>query len=69
MFPFTKFHAITKRIDTLIIHNTNYTDVFIVDVKILHELLPHSELLITNELGHTRILRDEKVIEKTVNFF
>lgn len=63
------FNEKLPKIDTLIIHDTNDTDVSIEDAQTLHKLLPHSELLITKKLGHTRILRDEKVIIKTVSFF
>lgn len=62
------FQEQLPKIDTLIIHDTNDSDVSIEDAHILHQLLPHSKLLITKELGHTRILRDEKVITKTVSF-
>lgn len=62
------FQEELPKIDTLIIHDTDDSDVSIEDAKVFNKLLPHSELLITEKLGHTRILRNEKVIISTVSF-
>lgn len=53
---------------TLIIHDQGDKDVSLDNATTLHKLLPQSELLITEGLGHTRILRDENVIQKTIFF-
>ena len=56
------------KIPTLIIHDKNDTDV---DVKAAHNISNHllnSELIITEGLGHRKILGNEKVINKIKEF-
>ena len=56
------------KIPTLIIHDKNDTDV---DVKAAHNISKHllnSELIITEGLGHRKILGNEKVINKIKEF-
>ena len=56
------------KIPTLIIHDKNDTDV---DVKAAHNINKHlsnSELIITEGLGHRKILGGEKVITKIKEF-
>ncbi len=52
----------------LIIHDQSDRDVSLENATTMHNLFPDSKLLITKNLGHTRILRDTEVIKEVVNF-
>ncbi|MCF6360101.1 MAG: alpha/beta hydrolase [Cyclobacteriaceae bacterium] len=51
-----------------IIHDKNDLEVPYQNAEALHTINPLSELLLTNGLGHTRILRDKKVVDTTIQF-
>lgn len=55
-------------IPVLIIHDNDDADVPVKAAHNIHENLKDSELLITNGLGHRKILGDAKVIKKIVAF-
>jgi len=55
-------------IPVLIIHDTDDDDVPVKAAHHIHENLKDSELMITNGLGHRKILGDAKVIKKIVTF-
>lgn len=55
-------------IPVLIIHDNDDADVPVKAAHHIHENLKKSELMITNELGHRKILGDAKVIKKIVAF-
>lgn len=61
-------HAGKINIPVLIIHDVNDKDVPYTAAETLHQNMPTSELLLTNGLGHRKILGDEDVIEKIVQF-
>ncbi len=52
----------------LIIHDKDDLEVPPRNAELLHQLKPNSELMLTNGLGHTRILRDELVVDRTLKF-
>lgn len=56
------------QIPTLVIHDKNDVDVTIEAAYDIHERLENGELMITEKLGHRKILGDEKVIAKTIDF-
>jgi pimeloyl-ACP methyl ester carboxylesterase len=53
---------------TLIIHDENDKDVPVSCAHHIHKHHLNSNLLITKDLGHNKILGDEKVIEEIINF-
>lgn len=53
---------------TLVIHDTEDRDVDLSCGKNIHKQLKNSDLIITNGLGHRRILRDKKVVEDIFDF-
>lgn len=55
-------------IPVLIIHDNDDADVPVKAAHHIHENLKDSELMITNGLGHRKILGDAKVIKKIVTF-
>lgn len=61
-------HAKKTDIPVLVIHDINDKDVPFTTSEIIHKNLQNSELLLTNGLGHRKILGDETVIEKIVQF-
>jgi pimeloyl-ACP methyl ester carboxylesterase len=68
---FTALHFITKLtkpVDLLLVHDDNDQEVPITHAFELMKVYPSAKLFITHDLGHTRILRDEKVIEKCLSF-
>ena len=68
---FTALHFITKLarpVDLLLVHDDNDPEVPITHAFELMKAYPSAKLLITHGLGHTRILRNENVIEKCVSF-
>ena len=52
----------------LIIHDKNDLEVPYHNAESIHKINATSELLLTKGLGHTRILRDDKVVESTIQF-
>ncbi len=55
-------------IPTLLFHDENDMDVPVSSSKNIRQNLRDSELIITQNLGHRRILKDEKVIAKILEF-
>lgn len=60
--------ALKVNIPILIIHDKNDKDVPFTAAEAISANLQNNELLITTGLGHRKILGDEKVIEKIVQF-
>ena len=56
------------KIPTLVIHDVDDVDVKIDSAHEIHEKLDNSELFITEGLGHRRILGNQKVINKIIDF-
>jgi pimeloyl-ACP methyl ester carboxylesterase len=56
-------------IPTLVIHDTNDTDVPVKCATDIHKNLSNGELFITEGLGHRRILINKQVIDKILIFF
>jgi pimeloyl-ACP methyl ester carboxylesterase len=68
---FTTLHFIRhikQEIKLLLVHDENDKDVSLQHALELKKVFPKAELLITKGLGHTRILKDEKVISNCVTF-
>jgi pimeloyl-ACP methyl ester carboxylesterase len=57
------------KIPVLVIHDNDDEDISVSEAYHLAENLTNKEILITNNLGHRKILGDLKVIEKIVEFF
>jgi esterase/lipase len=55
-------------IPTLIIHDANDNDVHVSCAHNIRQNLQHGELLITHNLGHRRILKDDFVMEQIMKF-
>ena len=55
-------------VPVLVIHDTDDKDVPVTAAHHIHKHLPNSELIITEGLGHRKILGDDKVIHEIVNF-
>lgn len=56
------------KIPTLVIHDTEDVDVHVSSAYEIKEALSNGEIYITEGLGHRRILGDEKVMEKILEF-
>ncbi len=54
---------------TLLIYDKNDDDVPAYHGKVVQKAIPGSELIYTENLGHTRILKDPKTIELILNWF
>ncbi len=52
----------------LLIHDEHDKEVELDQAFALQALIPGAELMVTKSLGHTRILRDEQVIQKSLDF-
>ncbi len=52
----------------LIIHDKDDLEVPYQNAKLLKRVNPKAQLLLTNGLGHTRILRDKNVVDATIKF-
>ena len=52
----------------LLIHDKNDKEVSIDQAETLKALIPGAEIMVTSLLGHTRILRNEAVIDKSLSF-
>jgi len=55
-------------ISTLVLHDTQDMDVDVSNAYKIRQNLVNGELLVTNGLGHRRILRDKKVIDRIIDF-
>ncbi|NEW78487.1 MAG: alpha/beta hydrolase [Gelidibacter sp.] len=55
-------------IPTLVLHDTEDADVLVSCAHHIRQNLEQGEILITNGLGHSRILKDTKVINRIVEF-
>lgn len=55
-------------IPTLVIHDSNDNDVHVSCANNIRQNLQQGELLITNGLGHRRILKDDFVINRIIDF-
>ena len=55
-------------IPTLVVHDEEDVDVHVSSAYEIHEKLDNSELLITKNLGHRRILGNSEVIQKIIAF-
>jgi len=64
----TSVVATSVEIPVLIIHDENDTDVNIKAAHNIHKHLKNSTLMITNNLGHRKILGNENVIDEISNF-
>ena len=53
---------------TLVVHDEKDNDVDVSCAYNIKENLINGSILISNGLGHTRILRDQNIINKTINF-
>lgn len=54
--------------DTLIIHDRDDRELPVADVNGLAKSLPRAEIVLTNGLGHHRILRDVGVVDRATRF-
>ncbi len=72
--PFHEFMSdrfvmrLTHSINWTIIHDTDDKEVSIKNAERLKEVYPSATMITTSGLGHVRILRDERVIEKCLEF-
>ena len=55
-------------VNLLLVHDENDIEVGLEQAQALHEIYPRSEMLVTQGLGHTRILKDDEVIERCLQF-
>jgi pimeloyl-ACP methyl ester carboxylesterase len=60
--------AETTLIPTLVIHDKNDPEVPVKAGINIHNHLKNGELMLTEKLGHRKILADQQVIEKIINF-
>ncbi|MGQ7947615.1 alpha/beta fold hydrolase [Flavobacterium sp. WC2509] len=60
--------AETTLIPTLVIHDKNDPEVSVKAGIHIHQHLKNGELMLTEKLGHRKILADQQVIEKIINF-
>lgn len=60
--------AKTIAIPVLVIHDENDSEVPVSCAHHIHQHLSHGELIITQHLGHRKILGDATVIQKTIQF-
>ena len=56
------------KIPVLVIHDKTDGDVPVSCAYKIRQNLEKGSLLITSELGHTKILRNQEVIKKSINF-
>ncbi|WP_378174508.1 alpha/beta hydrolase [Aquimarina sp. SS2-1] len=56
------------KIPTLVVHDKNDVDVHYSAAVEIHEKLKNGTLLLTEKLGHRKILGDEEIINKIINF-
>jgi pimeloyl-ACP methyl ester carboxylesterase len=60
--------ASSLKIPALIIHDEEDKEVRFPSAQMIHHAWPQSQLLITKGLGHRRILKDSKVIQRVADF-
>ncbi|REG97861.1 alpha/beta hydrolase [Flavobacterium aquicola] len=60
--------AETTLIPTLVVHDKNDPEVPVKAGINIHQHLKNGELMLTEKLGHRKILADQQVIEKIINF-
>jgi esterase/lipase len=68
---YTSSHLIQKvkqEIDLLLVHDEDDKEVGLEHAYELKRVYPRATLLVTKSLGHTRILKDERVIDQCVTF-
>lgn len=68
---FTALHFVKhlpKPIDLLLVHDADDREVSLQHPEMLVKIYPQAKLIATRGLGHTRILKDDKVIEQCVTF-
>jgi pimeloyl-ACP methyl ester carboxylesterase len=69
MDSYSSFHAATEiSIPVLVIHDENDEEVPVSCVHHIHQHLKNGDLMITQNLGHRKILGDAAVIQKTIQF-
>lgn len=70
-YEISAFHTASsmKTTPALVIQDADDKDVPRIHGEKLMEALPNANLLMTRGLGHSRVLRDNHVVEKTVEFF
>ena len=69
MSDYSAFKAAqTTKIPVLVIHDNQDFEVPVKAGIHIHKNLSAGELMLTNRLGHRKILGDDKVIEKVINF-
>jgi len=57
-----------RDVELLLIHDKQDFEVTLDNAQLLHELYPQSGLMVTEGLGHTRILKDKTVIASCIEF-
>jgi len=69
MDSYSSFHAAAEiTIPVLVIHDENDDEVPVSCAHHIHQNLKNGELMITQNLGHRKILGDAAVIQKTIQF-
>jgi pimeloyl-ACP methyl ester carboxylesterase len=69
MDSYSSFHAATEiSIPVLVIHDENDEEVPVSCAHHIHQHLKNGDLMITQNLGHRKILGDAAVIQKTIQF-
>ena len=69
MDNYSSFHAASEiSIPVLVIHDENDDEVPVSCAHHIHQHLKNGELMITKNLGHRKILGDDQVIQKTIQF-
>ena len=58
----------SKELNALMIHDKNDKQVSYHDSELVNEMLPNGNLILTEGLGHSRILSDKAIINKVVDF-
>jgi len=70
MESFSAWHAAALTpIPVLVVHDADDDEVPVKCAYHIHENLPNGQLMITQQLGHRKILGDKKVIAQTIDFF
>jgi pimeloyl-ACP methyl ester carboxylesterase len=69
MDSYSSFHAAAQiTIPVLVIHDENDDEVPVSCAHHIHQHLKYGKLMITQNLGHRKILGDDQVIQKTIQF-
>lgn len=71
--PFEDFTAMNiikgiTGLELMLVHDTEDKEVRLIQAQALAKEYPHSKMLITNGLGHNRILKDDTVIQACLDF-